>query len=257
MEFKTLEQWMSQKNSDYYKNPKTKIYDDFLTYAQSEQGKLTWANAKDFYNYAQENPKENYSILEAGVGNGAFAKGFLKTIHELDETNSTGILQKINYTLADFSEPVLQKAKKFNKKFEDFCKIQTFHFDASLSECKMCGEFSDKIEGLGEYDLIRCNELFSDVPAELFCKSDEQIFSVYLDEKMSAQLKSATADDLSELELKLLYSLPDNYFIPINRQAADSISFLSNHLGGSGYMDIFDYGFYRYSNTYSKSCSHY
>jgi len=61
---------------------------------------------------------------------------------------------------------------------------------------------------------------------------------------MSAQLKSANADDLDELELKLLYSMPQNYFIPINRQASSTITFLSNHLNESGCMDIFDYGFY-------------
>lgn len=242
MEFKTLCAWMEDLNSNYYKNPKTKIYDDFLTYAQSEKGMLTKSNAIDFYNRVKDKNQKKYKILEVGVGNGAFANGFLTQIKELDSQNSTNILSKISYTLADFSKPVLEKARKFNEKFENYCALSTFTFDASLQTCTNCGELSDKNQNLGTYDLIRCNELFSDVPADLFVHSDEVVYEVYLDDKMSAQLKST--DDLDELELKLLYSLPQNYFIPINRIAANTISFLTNHLSPSGYMDIFDYGFY-------------
>jgi len=97
MGFQTLEQWMKKLNSEYYKNSKTKIYDDFLTYAQTEKGKLTKANAIDFYNHTKNNPKDEYKILECGVGNGAFAKDFLKTIHKLDKENNKNSLKNNLY----------------------------------------------------------------------------------------------------------------------------------------------------------------
>ncbi|MFH0927269.1 MAG: hypothetical protein V1822_01695, partial [Candidatus Micrarchaeota archaeon] len=96
MAFKPLSQWMEEKNSAYYKSPSTKIYDDFATYTQSEKGLLAQANAIDFYASAQKNPKDEYKILEAGVGNGAFAKGFLKKIKELDLQNGSSILKSIS-----------------------------------------------------------------------------------------------------------------------------------------------------------------
>jgi len=244
MAFKSLFDRMGELNSAYYKSPKTKIYDDFLTYAHSEKGMLTKANATDFYSRVKNKSQSQFQIIEIGVGNGAFAKGFLDEIKELDKKNSTAVASKIIYTLADFSKPVLERAKKFNEDFQNHGKLNSYLFDASLSDCKLCGEFSDKISGLVTYDLIRCNELFSDLPSQLYVKIEDEIFLVYFDEKLSPQLQPTVMGDLSELELKLIHSLPNGYFIPINRSAANSISFLSNHLKKGAFMDIFDYGFY-------------
>jgi len=248
--FKPLSKWMQEKNSAYYKSPNTLIYDDFATYAQSEKGMLTSANARDFYSYAKKIEKKQYNILEVGVGNGAFCAGFLEEIARLDEKNNTSILSKINYVLADFSKPALERAKKFNIKLSIFCEIKTMLLDASKmpgtpekqgakkEKNKNTANFKDI-----KFDFIRCNELFSDLPANLYLQNEDGIFHALIDEKMQPSLEIAQNPD--ELERKLLLSLPKNMLIPINRAAADSILYFSSLLGDGGRMDIFDYGFYK------------
>lgn len=225
--FKPLEELMLKKNSAYYKSPKTKIHDDFLTYAQSKEGLLSHANAREFINYAAQNPKEKYDILEVGVGNGSFAYSFLDFIKKAHPS----LLPKISYTLADFSKPILESAFLQASKFGDFCQIEKLEFDACTSQVLP-----------KKFDFIRCNELFSDLPAKLYVNCDGEVSEVLFDNEMKACL--APAPGLDELELKLLSALPKNYFIPINRTAANSILSMSSSLSNGGIMRIFDYGFY-------------
>jgi len=264
--FKPLSDWMQEKNSAYYKSPNTIIYDDFATYAQSEKGMLTAANARDFYFRTEKIEKKQYAILEVGVGNGAFCAGFLEEIARLDEKNGTSRLSKINYYLADFSKPALERAQKFNAKLSIFCEIKTILLDASkmppahvkLSTKKeknakgalsnadapnSSKERANEIFETEKFDLIRCNELFSDLPANLYLQNEGGIFHALIDEKMRPRLE--IAQNLGELERRLLLSLPKNLLIPINSAAADSILFFASRLQEGGCMDIFDYGFYK------------
>lgn len=245
MVFKPLSFWMEKYNSKYYKDPDTNIYDDFLTYAQSPHGILADANATKFYDHNLHSDKESLSILEVGVGNGNFAHSFLSRLKELDEKKGTTLLERVDYTIADFSRPILAKAKDSIKKFDDLCKLDSFLFDAStLTNCD-CGEMSDKNKGLGRYDHIRCNELFSDLPADMYVKLDEQIMQVLFDEDMDKELVEIGEAELDELQMKLISKLPENHFIPLNKIALNSLIYLCNHLAPETYLETFDYGFYK------------
>ncbi|MFA5108164.1 MAG: SAM-dependent methyltransferase [Candidatus Micrarchaeia archaeon] len=243
MKLKPIDEWMEEKNTAYYKSPSTKIYDDFSTYAQSEKGMLARANAQAFCKWASENKKNKYNILETGVGNGAFAYAFLDEIRKIDGKSKEKILNKINYTLADFSAPMLEKAKLQNAAFKKFCNINAVLFDASLSDALKSGEISEDTKKLGTYDYIRCNELFSDLPAKLYANIDGEISQVLMDDKMQAELEPLSSS-LDDIEAKMILSLPENYFIPINRIAVNSCAFFSSLLNENACMDVFDYGFY-------------
>ncbi|MFH1306617.1 MAG: class I SAM-dependent methyltransferase [Candidatus Micrarchaeota archaeon] len=230
MKFKPLSEWMAEKNSAYYKKAKPTIYDDFSTYAQSSKGLLSKANALAFCAYAGENNRKEYNIMEIGVGNGAFAYSFLEEIRKADSK----ILSKIKYFLADFSKPILSSAEKSVSKFKNYCEITKIEFDASNPS------LPEEIS----FDLIRCNELFCDLPANLYSNIEGELWKVLFDNEMKTKLVAATSEDLDVLEQKLLFSLPQKYFISINRISANSILSLSNHLSEKGHIDIFDYGFY-------------
>ncbi len=242
MNYYPLSYWMQKKNTAYYKNKKTTIYDDFLTYAQSKDGILAKANAIDFYNRATNDSKLSagdytFDVLEFGVGNGAFALSFLKTLNSLDKKNSTTLCSRLTYTFADFSKPVLMRATKLNSKYNHNAKFKTVLIDASSSN-KI---FSQKLHS---YDLIRCNELFSDVSANLYCNKSGDLFNVFLSTNMKPKLSKVNSSDLGVLETQIMNLLPHELFIPLNTKSADSILHLCSKLKTNGVIDIFDYGFY-------------
>ncbi|MFH1095509.1 MAG: SAM-dependent methyltransferase [Candidatus Micrarchaeota archaeon] len=235
--FKPLSQWMEEKNGRYYQSPDTSIHEDFLTYAQSPQGLLTRANALDFHEWASKNEKEGYEVLEVGVGIGAFAQGFLATLKERDEKNGTDVFSRTHYLLADFSKTMLEKAEDSLRK-AGFSKSVSFcEYDAGLP-------VPDPAIGNRKFEQIRCNELFSDLPADMGVNRNGKSVPVYYDQKMAARVQE-TPGGLGVLEEALLGKMPAGYFIPFNKTAARSIINLHGHLAHGGHMDIFDYGFYR------------
>jgi len=244
MDYNTLYYQMQKRNLLYYKNPKTKIYDDFLTYAQSKSGVLAQANAIDFYNHCISKLQTNsdlypsFEILEIGVGNGAFAFSFLNKLHDLDKQNSTSLCSNLTYTLADFSSPMLARAKKMVLKNKSVVKLKFSKVDASILSNSKTKLQSKK------YDLIRCNELFSDVPADLFCIKSSKLYQVLLSKDMQPKLVLAKSSQIDQIAKKIINSLPEEIFIPINAQSAKSILFLCANLKPGAIFDIFDYGFY-------------
>lgn len=244
MVFKKLSEWMDEKNSAYYKSANTKIYSDFSTYAQGEKGVLVRANAKAFYEFAAAHPKKTYSVLEIGVGNGAFASGFLGGISRLDKENKTKVLDAISYSMADFSKNMLDNAVKNvkNSKNAHAASISSFLLDAS--SLLGASSFPDAANQLGTFDLIRCNELFSDLPADLYSNSVGKLSEILLDEKMKPKSIPVSPSKLGDFEKKFLFAMPEGYFMPISKPAANALSFLSGCLKEGGYIDVFDYGFY-------------
>ncbi|MDE1798487.1 MAG: SAM-dependent methyltransferase, partial [Candidatus Micrarchaeota archaeon] len=233
-----LSEWMGEKNAAYYKSPTTSIESDFSTYAQSPNGLLTTANAMAFHSFARAHPRQTYDILEAGVGAGMFALGFLQEIARQDEAHQTKILPRVRYTLADFSEPLLAAATQNIIQALPTAQVQAVRLDASKSNSITAAL------GAFRYDVIRANELFDDLPAEAFCCVNEKIRAVHFDSKAQPQLISSEVSHLELWEEALLRALPSGYFIPLNRQAVGAVLELAQHLRPTGWMDIFDYGFY-------------
>jgi len=56
-----------------------------------------------------ENTRNRYDVLEAGVGEGAFALGFLQELRVLDRDKKTDLAARVHYTLADFSKEMIKK----------------------------------------------------------------------------------------------------------------------------------------------------
>ncbi len=232
---KPLSAWMAERNSAYYKSASTSIYDDFETYAQSPKGLLTCANANAFHQWALLHPQDSYNVLETGVGEGAFALGFLTELAEADREHGTQFSSMLRYTLADFSIPMLEKAKTRLAREGFGGQIEILEWDATHPT-----EFSNS-----SFDLIRCNELFSDLPADVYVRSGEDLFSVNYDSDLQPQQVPLPWEALSRSEADLVRALPADYHLPINRAAKNAILFLSHHLAPEGRFDIFDYGFYR------------
>lgn len=233
--FQSLSEWMKEKNSAYYKSPKTRIYRNFSTYAQSPQGKLACANAAAFHARMREAPKSRYEILEVGVGEGAFAQGFLQELFALDKKHGTDIANRVHYVLSDFSAPLLSKAAERLKKQGLGLLAETFLWDASQGNPLPAKS----------YDLIRCNELLSDLPADAYMRQENNIMEAKYDKGMKLHLMKIEWEELDDLEQKLMQALPQGYIVPINRAALKALSLMAKALGKNGRIDAFDYGFYK------------
>lgn len=232
-----LSEWMRERNTAYYQSPSTSIYEDFSTYAQSPQGTLTRANAQAFHKWAQKNVRNRYDVLEAGVGEGAFALGFLQELRAIDKTKKTDLASRVHYTLADFSASIMKKAHARLESLGFIGQIHTLEWDA--------GNASINPFGFSTYQFIRCNELFSDLPSNAFMQKSGEILSVLFDENIKPHFIPAQEDELDETARKLLLALPQEYILPINLPALDAIQTLAERADPRGVVDIFDYGFYR------------
>lgn len=236
MEYLSLSEQMEKRNSAYYKSAKTKIHDDFKTYAQSKGGMLPKACAIDFYkrNAGEDEEERSLHVLEIGVGAGNFALGFLKEVQRKDRENKTDLSERIVYTLADFSGNMLKNAEK-NLEKEGFNSVETKLFDASK------GEIPSGMQG-SSFSQIFCNELFSDLPADVYVREGEKIYEVKYGGKMNDEPFPGILNDA--LGMALLNSLPMDYYLPINGTAAKSAKAIASLLADGGAFDIFDYGFY-------------
>ncbi|GEM_PF-1647872 len=234
--FQKLGEQMQKRNSDYYKSAKTEIHNDFKTYAQSPSGMLPRACAIDFYarNCGEDEEEKPLRVLEIGVGEGNFARGFLQELQAQDKANKTDLSERITYCLADFSSNLLQKAEK-NMAGAGFASTESHIFDAAKAE------FPIGMAGV-EFNGIYCNELFSDLPSDVFMRDGMKIYAVNYSDKMEADLGAGQPAD--ELALALLESLPQQYYLPINSIAANSAKKIAGLLAKNGCFDIFDYGFY-------------
>lgn len=242
--FKSLAARMLEKNSAYYRSPSTRIYSDFSTYAQSPAGHLARANAKAFYARASAHPRPRFDVLEVGVGGGAFALGFLQELGRQDARERTDVLSTIHYHLADFSPPLLSSARAALGQSQATFGVHTHLLDASQN----AGTISESLSGL-RLDLIRCNELFSDLPADLYRFDPSQgLQAARLDEQMKMRIEAAPAAALQDWEQALLRAMPAGCLIPVSQIAARAARSLVRMLRKGGHLDLFDYGFYHRSD---------
>ncbi|MFN4213124.1 MAG: hypothetical protein ACK4FL_04180, partial [Microgenomates group bacterium] len=96
-----------------------------------------------------------------------------------------------------------------------------------------------------EFDCVLANELLSDLAAKIFVKKEDNcVYEVYYNKNLNFQV-SNKKKKLSKIENRVFSYFPKNFFIPINFLAKNLIFFLSKKLKKTGYMQFFDYGFYK------------
>ena len=244
---KPLSAWMAERNTAYYQSAATSIYDDFETYAQSPQGLLTCSNARAFHQWALLHPQDSYQVLEAGVGEGAFAFGFLQELAEADDENGTQISSMLSYTLADFSKPLLQKAKDRLAREGFVSQVKIMEWDATHPSTPMHVDAADSEPAFSNlsFDLIRCNELFCDLPADVYVRTGEELFTLHYDQHLQPHQVPVPWEALEQPDAEMMRALPEDYHLPVNRTSRNALLYLSNHLTDEGRFDVFDYGFYR------------
>ncbi len=232
---KPLSECMQERNSAYYQSDKTSIYEDFQTYAQSVHGMLTRAEAAEFHSVARAHKKNRRNIMEVGVGEGAFALGFMHELVRLDKVHKADVAGQVHYTLCDFSTPMLEKA---------YANLSKAGFGHQSDIRAWDATDADALPILSA-DLIRCNELFSDLPAAAYLRKGDQLQEARFDDELKLHPHQADWQDLDDLERKLLYALPEGYVLPFNRLARDALFALMQNLNPGAKLDVFDYGFYK------------
>lgn len=231
--FEPLDIAMRRRNDAYYKSGATRIHRDFLTYAQDGGGMLQKAVAASIHSqFCGDEEERQIHILEIGVGEGGMAFGILSALKGLDVQMGTDLSERTSYALADFSAPLLAKAKK---RLNDagFNQVRALEFDASSAIPRQLSDM--------QFSRIVCNELFSDLPAKMHVLRNGVEKEVCFGQKMEHNLRNATPSPLASA---LLSKLPEGYFVPENLAAAESCATIAELLSREGAMDVFDYGFY-------------
>src|SRR3989338_3781470 len=202
---------MRKANLRYYSSKGKAAYSDFSTFAQGRA--LARCNAiefaRDFSNQGE------ILVCEYGVGNGNFAKVFLDELKSKDAQ----LHSRTHYFLFDLSEKMLKDARKTLSSHGSICSFE--RFDAASEAPSQ------------NFDYCRINELLSDLPADIYMKSQGKITS--MDSKR-------TTSDL--FVSKFLERVDEGRAIPFNFTAEKFLSSLCL-AGRPGFrIDAFDYGFY-------------
>ncbi|HII53841.1 hypothetical protein COX84_02760 [Candidatus Micrarchaeota archaeon CG_4_10_14_0_2_um_filter_49_7] len=165
--FCTLSELQSKINPNYYSEKGVSIYSDFTTYASLGRG-LARACARHLLANTR---MHSVTVGEIGIGDGSFCIDFL---------NAIGGKTDITYHAYDISKKMLDELKRKNKKYDfehanacsshhrsDSIDIETHLFDAAAGK---------NIDERLDYCIL--NELITDLPTELVCKKNNQIFEV-------------------------------------------------------------------------------
>ncbi|MCL6088893.1 MAG: hypothetical protein M1530_01875, partial [Candidatus Marsarchaeota archaeon] len=153
----------------------------------------------------------------------------------LDAQHGCDVAGRVHYALADFSKAMLHRAKARLIKEGFGGQVEAYEWDAADAGA---------LPPLSP-DLVRCNELFSDLPADAYARIGERLMEAKYDGKMKLHLLPAGWGELDDLERKLMLALPQGYVLPFNRAARGTLLALARSLNPGGRMDVFDYGFYR------------
>ncbi len=198
-------------NAAYYSSKGKEIYSDFSTFAQGKS--LATCNAIEFiHGFSHYNEA---IVCEYGVGNGNFAKVFLDEVKKRDAE----LYGRTRYFLFDLSKKMLSAAKQTLALHKSICTFT--EFDAAYDIPAQ------------EFDYGRCNELLTDLPAEIYMIKGGKIIS--LDSKH-------TTSDL--FVSKFLQRVEMGRAIPFNFAAQHFLLNLCS-IGRQNFrMDLFDYGFY-------------
>ncbi len=214
-------------NEKYYKKRGRKLYSDFKTFGSSD--KIAHANAIDFYAHLSEfDDGSEIKVYDFGIGNGLFSKFFLEKFYALDGRKRQ-FIPRLSYFLCDLSEELVQKAKKEMTR------------DGFAVEGIICNALGP-LKFLKNASYIRSNEMYDDLPAKIFVKSEDgknTIYEVLMDEKMEKEYAPYRNKKIKQFMEKM----PEGYEIPINYGAQAHLEKCVSRLKPSGYVDIFDYGF--------------
>jgi len=206
-------QRQAKANAIYYSSKGKSIYSDFSTFAQGKA--LAKCNAIEFVRDFAVHPAP-VVVCEYGVGKGDFAKNFLDEVKKLDAS----VYSRISYYLFDISEKMLLAAGKTLSSHKGICSFH--YFDATKGSPSL------------PFDYGRCNELLSDLPAEIYSRAESpapgNIFAQKFLERVEPRRK-----------------------IPFNFVAQDFLLSLCR-LGKKNFrIDIFDYGFYSADDIFSHA----
>jgi SAM-dependent MidA family methyltransferase len=218
MAFLPFDQYQGEVNKRYYSKKGQRIYDDFSTFAFGN-GRLAQADAREFYRLAGKVNGE-LRICEFGVGNGFFAKAFLDELKRLDVKNNTKRSEWVSYSLVDFSERMLNDAKR---------NLVGYRIGAFLSD-------SLSFQPKKKFHYIRASELLSDLPSKLLFMKECGVHELGFEGKEPASKEyRGKADGIEEF--------PEGYVYPLNLGAIEFLKNVPKLLEKGGYADIFDYGF--------------
>ncbi len=218
MGFLPFDEYQKKINERYYSSKGKAIYGDFSTFAFGN-GRLAQADARGFHEFAGKS-KGELRICEFGVGNGLFAKAFLDEVKRLDVQEGTKHSERLVYTLVDFSERMLNDAKRNLMGY----RIEAFHSD------------SLRFKSGDKFAYIRASELLSDLPSKLLYRKGKKVFELGFigKEPASREFRKNVGG---------IAGLPEGYVFPLNLGAIEFLKNLPKLLVKGGYADIFDYGF--------------
>jgi len=212
---------IEKANKDYYSSKGKNIYSDFSTFAQGKA--LATCNAIEFCRDFSSHPAP-VVVCEYGVGKGDFAKTFLDEVKKRNKK----LYEKTRYYLFDFSDKMLEAARKNLKQHHAICVFGKF--DAVYETPDLC------------FDYCRINELLTDLPAQIYVNKGGQIFELLPQDENEFSMKPISS--LNPLVSSFLSRVEEGRAMPFNFAAEKFLSALCA-LGKPKYrIDIFDYGFY-------------
>jgi len=221
--FEAFDELQKKVNEKYYRGRGRKIYSDFKTFGSSD--KITYANAMEFFEWIRTNDDgREIKVYDFGIGNGLFSKFCLDKFYELDVHRE--FTPRFHYILCDISEELLQKAVKEMKNYS--------------VETKVCNA-TRELPFLREASHIRSNEMYDDLPAKIFVRTENEICEVLMDERMKRNYVRAKRIDVKTE--RLMERMPVGYEITMNFAARKHLKECLKHLRKNAYIDIFDYGF--------------
>lgn len=214
-------------NETYYKRRGRKLYSDFKTFGSSE--KIAHANAIDFYRMLADGELDcgsEITVYDFGIGNGLFSRFFLEKFYGLDGRKRE-FIPRLHYSICDISEELVKKAET---------EMNRSGFEVEGIVCNALGPLSF----LKGASYMRSNEMYDDLPAKIFLKSENgKICEVLMNERMEKEYAPSREKNIR----KIMEEMPEGYEIPINYGARKHLEKCVSGLKKNGYVDIFDYGF--------------
>lgn len=163
-------------------------------------------------------------VCEYGVGKGDFAKTFLDEVKKRNKA----LYFRTRYYLFDFSEKMLEGARKNLKAHRGICIFGTFDalFDSPFRE----------------FDYCRINELLTDLPAQFFMRKGGRAIELLPGKGGAFSEKAAPSQN--PVVSAYLARIEEGRAMPFNFSAEKFLRSLCEK-GKMGFrIDLFDYGFY-------------
>ncbi|VVB99959.1 Putative S-adenosyl-L-methionine-dependent methyltransferase [uncultured archaeon] len=219
---------IADANKGYYSSKGKKIYADFSTFAQGKC--LATCNAIEYCNDFSSRA-EPVVVCEYGIGKGDFARAFLDEVKKRNKK----LYAKTRYYLFDFSEKMLDDAKKNLKQHHGICIFGKF--DALLDTPDL------------EFDYCRINELLTDLPASLYSHKEGKVHELLPQKDGTFTMNGVFSPN--PLITAFMSRIEDGRAIPFNFDAQKFLLALCAKGKEKFRIDIFDYGFYSAEEVFS------